>query len=443
MDFINFWIDDVLLDCEVDGNAILFSNVYDYNEKKLLNKRMLNRLTGLNEYQLSILDRKLNKMFEIPELHFSGDMTDMSKENPKNMRLEFKSAKKHFMDWCTMKWQGQSSLSFPKKNFNIALYRNSAMSVKDKIDLGWGKTNKYTLKANWRDRTHSRNVVAGKLWGAVSRSRDVKLPVNLTDSPNFGAVDGYPVKVFLNDVYEGLYTLNIKKGSFMWNMEDENVNHACLQGDTLCDEIKFKKDPTVNCNGWSVEQPDVLTAEMGASFQAMCNFVRTSTDEEWMASIDTYLDIPTTIDYYLFSYFIGNVESLARNMCMLTYDGVKWFPSVYDMDLSFGLLSVYDTPCPNGYFTADSLLWSRIVELYPQELYDRYHELRETVFDVDYVCGLFDDFRLDVSDEWYAKDREIYTTLDNMSFPVMNGIKEYVRKRAEYMDGEIAKLIEI
>ena len=119
-----------------------------------------------------------------------------------------------FHSYIEIKCQVNSSMSYPKKNFTVKLFKDADRSEKLKIDFkGWGKQNKFCLKANWIDITHLRNVVSAQLWGDIveSRSNYDTLPELLRTSPNNGAVDGFPIKVYNNGIYQGRYTWNIPK----------------------------------------------------------------------------------------------------------------------------------------------------------------------------------------------------------------------------------------
>ena len=67
------------------------------------------------------------------------------------------------------------------------------------------------MKANWIDRTHARNVVSAKLAGRMQEKYGL-----LMESPNHGAVDGFPVEIYNNGKFYGLYTFNIPKDTWQF-----------------------------------------------------------------------------------------------------------------------------------------------------------------------------------------------------------------------------------
>lgn len=149
---------------------------------------------------------------DIPKVFIDGQIPTTKTEV--NAELTYISKTLNFHAYITIKCQGNSSMSYPKKNFTIKLFKDADRNEKLKVDLkGWGKQNKFVLKANWIDISHLRNVVSARIWGDIvkSRSNYEDLPEELRTSPNQGAVDGFPIKVYNNGVYQGRYTWNIPK----------------------------------------------------------------------------------------------------------------------------------------------------------------------------------------------------------------------------------------
>lgn len=145
--------------------------------------------------------------YGLPILYLTGDTTGMSKDDAVSLGYVYGERS----GTATVKWQGSSSLAYPKKNYTIK-FDNAFEAVE-----GWGVQDKYCLKANWIDHSHARNVVSAKLWGEVVKSR-TNANSKLNDLPNGGAVDGFPCIIMLNGVFHGLYTFNIPKDGWMFGM---------------------------------------------------------------------------------------------------------------------------------------------------------------------------------------------------------------------------------
>ncbi len=138
--------------------------------------------------------------YNIPVLRLTGSTAGMTKEN--EILFAYKYSDRDGV--CTVKWQGSSSLAYPKKNYTIKF--DGAFEVQ----TGWGAQKKYCFKANWIDCTHARNVCLAKLWGMIAKSRD-GIDADISALPNAGAIDGFPCIIVINGQFHGLYTWNIPK----------------------------------------------------------------------------------------------------------------------------------------------------------------------------------------------------------------------------------------
>ena len=396
-----------------------------------------------------------------PKAFFSGNLDGMSKDVSKVLKIEYKDGVNDFTAYADMKWQGNSSLSYAKKNFTIKLYDDEAKTTKKKVDLGFGKQTKYCLKANWIDHTHARNVVTARLWGDVvsSRENQTEIPAEMLNAPNYGAINGYPFKLYLNGVYQGLYTWNIPKDGWMFNMSSDNPNHCvlCAEGNndgnmSRVYSTQFRRTTNFaeDTDGeWTIEFPDVASDDVKASFNNLLNFVATSTDEDFKANLGNYANVQSLIDYYIFCYLDCGLDGLAQNMIMATYDGVHWFASMYDLDSTWGLwwngtkfvASTYR--CPEDYQENNSLLWQRMEALFADELKARYAELRNGALSVTNIITRFEAFTDEISNDLYEEDGLVYSGIPNRTNNNIRQIRQYVVDRCAYVDGEFASMGEV
>ena len=271
---------------------------------------------------------------DIPKVFFNGDKP--TNKTSVYATIEYISKTKHFKGYVDIKCQGTSSMSYPKKNYTIKIFTDETMETKLKQDFkGWGKQNKFCLKANYIDHSHARNICSAKLWNEIvgSRSNYEALPELLRTSPKNGAIDGFPIKVYYNNTYEGLYTWNIPKDKWMFNMDDKLDNHCVLCGE----EYNSGCFRSANASLWSDEIHDVMPQSIITSFNNFITFVMNSSDEEFRANLENYVYVDSLIDYYIFQYVICGLDSMGKNQLFATYDGTKWIATSYDMDSTFGL----------------------------------------------------------------------------------------------------------
>lgn len=344
-------------------------------------------------------------------------------------------------------------MSYPKKNYTIKMYTDNTKTTKLKKDFkGWGKQNKFCLKANYIDHSHARNICSAKLWGQITESRAgyEELPELLRTSPNNGAIDGFPIKVYYNNSYEGVYTLNIPKDKWMFNMDDDLENHAVLCGE----EYNSGCFRTVNASVWSDEIHDVMPQSIKTSFENFQRFVINSTDEEFKANIENYAYLDSLIDYYIFQYAICGLDSMGKNQLFATYDGTKWIATSYDMDSTFGLYwngqsyvsatyrmqQDYESGKNTG--GQGNVLYNKIEKLYPNEIKARYNELRAGALSYTNVVNVFEPFMDIIGKDLYAEDLTIYTGIPSGNTNNITQIRNYFRDRLVYVDAQIAGLQE-
>ena len=162
--------------------------------------------------------------YGLPVLELTGNTTNMTKDNAVTLNYKYGTR----TGTCTCKWQGSSSvrLGYPKRNYTIKFdnpfvartWKEYDPETGKEIDKSWGEQRKYCMKANWIDPSAARNIVNARLWGQVVASRTNKVTDGRATAPNKGAVDGFPIIITTNGMFEGLYTFNIPKDSWMFDM---------------------------------------------------------------------------------------------------------------------------------------------------------------------------------------------------------------------------------
>lgn len=393
---------------------------------------------------------------DIPKVFFEGDIDGMSKTNEKVLRFSYISKTKTISGYVKMKWQGTSSISYPKKNFTIKMFTDSECTTKDKHTFkDWNyKTNKYVLKANYIDHSHARNIVSARLWGDIVSSRTDydSLPTELKSSPNNGAVDGFPIKLYMNGKYEGLYTWNIGKEGWTYGMtDDENPNYAVLCGEDYNSGC-FRALANINGNDWSLEYPDVLQNPIKQSWNNAISFVMNNNGTAFKNGLSAYFDVNSLIDYYIFAYFSCGLDGMGKNQIYTTYDGTKWYANMYDMDSTWGLYwngqryVSTEYRCQEDYESMvngrlGNLLYQKLVENFYLEIYGRYVELRKGALSIENVFTRFERFTDIISKDLYSEDGEIYSGIPSLTTNNIKQIRSYTQNRAKYVDEKMYDLV--
>ena len=262
---------------------------------------------------------------DMPKVFFYGNALPTTKDNV-NLTMDYISNTAKFSSFIKLKCQGTSSMSYAKKNFTVAMYSDEARKTKLKKDFkGWGAQSKFCLKANYVDTTHTRNISGARIaYDMVASRPDSAFKQQLLQCPRNGAVDGFPIKLYFNGEFYGIYTWNIPKDGWMFNMDKSNPNHVvlCAEKNTdgnssLINSCQFRKlwDGT-DGGDWSYEfgTPSNTVKD---SLNRCINFVMTSTDQEFHDNIGEYFDLYSLLDYYCFSYLTCHLDGLAKNMLIL------------------------------------------------------------------------------------------------------------------------------
>ena len=386
---------------------------------------------------------------DIPKVFFNGEKP--TSKTSVHATMEYKSKTEHFKGYVDIKCQGTSSMAYPKKNYTIKMFTDSTMTKKVKKDFkGWGKQSKFCLKANYIDHSHARNICSAKLWNQIVASREnyALLPELLRTSPCNGAIDGFPIKVYYNNNYEGIYTWNIPKDKWMFNMDDTLDNHCVLCGEEY-DSGCFL---TANARLWSDEIHDVMPASIVTSFNAFQNFVINSTDDEFKTNLENYVYVDSLIDYYIFQYAICGLDSMGKNQLFATYDGTKWIATSYDMDSTFGLYwngqkyvsATYrmQEDYESGVHGNPNKLYVRLEKLFINEIKARYKQLRADILSYNNIVNTFEPFMDIIGKDLYAEDLTIYTGIPNGGTNNIQQIRNYYRDRLVYVDAQINALQE-
>ena len=346
-----------------------------------------------------------------------------------------------------IKLQGTSTISFEKKNYTIKFYRDETYEQKQKVSLvsSWGKHSKYCLKANYQDSTHARNIVGARLAADMNRQYNI-----FSNAPNCGQTDGFPVEMYIDGEYWGLYTWNIPKDGWMFGMDNDNENHLVMGANYVDkDAIRFKEEARgILGYDWEISQGPEEDGEAAEAAYEKLNrairFVMNSTDEEFREHFTEYFNLDAALNYDCYVWYTNTTDNMAKNMLLATMDGNVWYTILYDLDTCFGFY--FDG---NGIYSplnrmqdfqgGDSLLWNRFEQLFAKELQERYFALRKTVLNEEYIMGLFEAFESRIPEEIWQRERERWPDVPGQQYG-LDSIRQHIREREPYVDGVFAKM---
>ena len=375
----------------------------------------------------------------IPRVNIEGDISNMHvKSDIRKAKITYIGDELNFESYIEIKLQGSSSLAYEKKNYTIKLFKDEEHTEKNKVEVNkdWGKQSKYCLKANWVDDiTQSRNVVSARIAAKVQAKYNV-----FTNTPHNGTIDGFPVEIYNNDEFLGVYTWNIPKDDWLWNIDSKDEKQYTLEGDGYTDATAFK-------GNFEKFEDNVFTVEAGTEseealkhLQRTIDFVKDSSDEEFKEKFSEYFDFDSSLNYILCCYYFGARDNTQKNMMLVSYDGKKFYPSLYDLDTTYGVewdgtkKVEYDTVFD---IEGDSLLWQRVFKLFSNEVAQRWFELREDIFTKEATMKEFRDFYSLIPEETWQKERARWGE-DLRGFG-LDQIEEFLDFRIKFVDDIMEK----
>ena len=352
----------------------------------------------------------------IPVISLDGEcLNDYTNWNDKSTyypaTLTYTHGDETFTKEIEIKPQGTTSLFAPKKNFTVKFADGVEFVEK------WGAQEKYVLKADYIDPTCSGNVVSAKLAAEMNKKYGV-----LTDTPNYGVIDGFPVALKINGEDAGIFNLTIPKDAWLFNMDANNPNHLVLACEGWSEASRMQSADIDYEADWSFEVGEPNEANK-AAFERVVKFVSSADDETFVRDFDQYLDLDACLNYICYINAAYATDNVAKNMLMVTYDGKIWYPVLYDLDSLWGIN--YDGTAPaqvDGAWSKELLsdgncLLYRVNYFFGDQVRQRYQELRKGILSKANILDTFKAYTAQIPQEyydinntlWYADGTQIRT----------------------------------
>ena len=364
----------------------------------------------------------------MPIVYLDGDTDGMNKSTFKDMHFILVKNGIETTGYAKVKWQGDSSLTFPKKGLRIKLYENDTYSDKLKIQpkKSWKPTSKFNLKAYPNDALICHDVVnaniGSDIWGT-----NLSLPSQMLDETNLGFIDGFPIVLFINNGFQGIYSFNLARSDF------DNTKYAVM-GDKYNEQTQFKKKGVkIDETDFESLYPEDKTDDEKKAVDDLIDFVANSTDDDFKANLSKHVDINSAIDYLIFSNVIGDGDAWGKNQVLLSYDGEIWYWHPYDLDGSYGLNWTGGFSIQEGKIWGnDHKLFERLTKLFLPQIQARYTQLRAWLTP-SYVVDKYVDYINDIGTENYQLDWNIWQPKSQKENNI-NNLRKNVYNQFKAMD---------
>lgn len=302
--------------------------------------------------------------------------------------------------------QGTSSAEYARKNYKIKFkggFTNKGVTTPNyQLRSDSVPTNVFTFKADVASSEGANNVELVRLYNDTC---PYKTPPQLEDETIRQGIDGYPIVIFQNNgtetVFIGKYNFNNDKSSpevFGFNADDESWE---IRNNTS-DRVVWKNADFTGTdwlNDFEGRHPDGNTnptnlAALAAWIKStdttgLSESEKTARLAKFKSELPNWMNVDSTLFYYLFTDLFLMVDSRAKNAFPTRYDGGVWCWLPYDMDtaiginnegaLTFGYMLEDTDKTSTGadvYNGQDSVLWNNVREAFKDELMEMYKELR-------------------------------------------------------------------
>lgn len=402
------------------------------------------------------------RVTHMPVVHITGDLDPLNRGESfvtVDLRLEDGLGHAIFEKKAVVEYQNYSA-SDKKHNYNIDLLElDGDTKYEPALTYGfsgktWVSQDGYTLKANTTDVTQAHNIVAVNI---IHKSYKKPLVAR-------SCIDGFPCEMYINNVYHGLYTWNLKQHRDVYGLKKptttERKNHLMFRGKwsdndspshNIVSPVNFRTLSTINSDtgadnrDWEDRHPKAyrnypeLVEENRGKLNRLISFVKDTPVESFKAQASEYFNLDYLIDYYVWCYFGGFTDSLSNNFNILTTDGQVWYTTFYDLDASFGrnhtgtAILPSNLEFPTGYRCATSLLWEKVGTAFEEEIKQRYAELRATTMNPEHIMRELRRFECMITEEAYARELEKWSTLPGRELG-LDQIQTWLEERVTYCD---------
>ena len=358
-----------------------------------------------------------------------------------------------------MSVQGHGSAGDMKKNYTIDFYNIEG----DELELKFGDSiasDSYHLKGFYRDPTHMRDQGGYRCWKELVQKLDYPYSkinnIVYSASPSrptnaeFTAdakyyPHGFPVEVYLNGNFYGLYTLRLKKARNNYALNNANTDHIFLDSGTYTAYLKEPFDAT----DWEIKSPKMkgyddlglippaFTETVGASCTRLFEFTRTlSTSYPNHAD---YIVLPHWILWYLMCELTGDWDHSGNNYNIITWNNQQWSIIPYDLDWT---LNWYVNGFGNTQSTnlLSSDIWTTFRNVFTPEIKSLWTKYRKNGdITVEKVVKHYRNAVSNVPRDIYKADKDkwgSYSSFANVNYPDLEQVYRWFEARIEYLDSK-------
>ncbi len=354
--------------------------------------------------------------------------------------------------------QGNASQTFKKKNYTIDFYNIDG----DELELKFGDSiasDSYHLKGFYSDPSHMREQGGYRCWKELVQKLDYPYSkinnIVYSASPSrptnaeFTAdakyyPHGFPVEVYLNSNFYGLYTLRLKKTRTNYALDNANTDHIFLDSGTYS---AFLREP-FDATDWEIKSPKMsgykdlglippaFTETVGASCARLFEFTRTlSTSYPNHAD---YIVLPHWILWYLMCELTGDWDHNGNNYNIITWNNQQWSIIPYDLDWTLNWTTGFGNMQSTDLLSSD--IWTTFRTVFTPEIKSLWTKYRKNGdITVENVVKHYRNAVSNVPREIYKADKEKWGSshyFGDVNYPDLEQVYRWFEARIEYLDSK-------
>ena len=408
----------------------------------------------------------------LPKMYLTGDTTNMTSKQTVPMKIEYVSPneEKYGASFNTgiqnnqVRIQGTSSLQYVRHNYTIFLKDEYGVDMYYN-PYGKGSVADYVfcLKADYVESSHANNTGMAKFINDCVYS--TKLPTQLANENCRSTINGFPIEVYMNGEYLGVYNFNHDRYSVQSYGYDYNKYPNMLvyeinsnsntsagafyrYGDNVessanVTELEYYKRDFNLIYGNRTEDSDSYS-----EIKSLVEWVSVAEQDLFRETISERFNKEYLFRYFLVVLMIGGVDSLGKNLKITTFDGKIWYPTFYDLDTILGIdnsgyLTIEpDVEIESGSFnTSNSNLWSKVWNYFNNELKEEWKKMRQSRFTLNNLMKyIYEEQISKIPAKLYNDDAQVkYLDFGSLYTYCCHGNKEHLitrwlRERIAYVD---------
>lgn len=381
-------------------------------------------------------------------------------------------------DNISISYQGNTTLADPKKGFSIDMEHKHRFG-------SWLNFDSFHLKAYYTDWEHARDLVSNAVLEQIYQSRAIGErrpymqhndfastdPRNGIDAGALCHVAGMPAELYINGVYWGLYSLNIKKDRKNYYLNKSNNQHIMVDVGTegminsstgavvwtSCEFRNPKGLTKMNGDPYDGDHPsEIADGDVKKSWLRFANWLHGITAATPKSTCAQYLNVDAFVDNIVFDEAVFNIDIFRNNTLWTSWDatvsggiatGGHWAPLLYDMDKSFGRTEAGYGDSVNGFWKypwadvfapyADTKCPEIAIlrQIFADEIAARYRDLRARgIIDESNIAQLFSAWTMAVGQDCYDREIARWPGLADLLYCSADAMVKFFTGRLDYLD---------